>query len=130
MPELPIASAKTDSIQIGNGPSALGADGEDIYVAGSKWEDEEERRFFEDIQDLKDFVPRAVLGVEEEVKLADGESDAEDAKGKEEQRREQEKLDEEVRKMEAQLEGLAKTNGVDASAPSAVADDATEDDDE
>ena len=30
-----------------------------------KWEDEEERRFFEDIQDLRDFVPKSVLGFTE-----------------------------------------------------------------
>lgn len=34
-------------------------------MAGGKWDDEEERRFFEDIQDLRDFVPKSVLGLDE-----------------------------------------------------------------
>ncbi|KAI6046075.1 ARM repeat-containing protein [Pisolithus marmoratus] len=70
MPELPTTSQKSDSIQIGTSTGA-GA-GDDIDVAfttsGGKWEDEEERKFFEDIQDLKDFVPKNFLGIDAEEK--------------------------------------------------------------
>jgi regulator of nonsense transcripts 2 len=106
MPDLPAASNKSDTIGIGIGAGGLGGDGEDtIFHTGGKWEDEEERRFYEDVQDLKDFVPKAVLGLEEGVPsdVADV-SETQDAKDKAEQ--EQEKLDEEMRKMEVELESL------------------------
>jgi regulator of nonsense transcripts 2 len=76
----------------------LGGDDE-IVPSGGKWEDEEERRFFEDVQDLKDFVPASVLGVEGSYEA--GEDDAKEL--------EQERLDrerEEVRKLEEELERL------------------------
>jgi regulator of nonsense transcripts 2 len=102
MPELPTASQKADSILIGtNSGSILGGDGEEMVMsAGGKWEDEEERRFFEEIQDLKDFVPRGVLGIEEdtETKQAHEEKD----------KREKERMEEEVRKIDEELEGLSR----------------------
>ncbi|KAG1770609.1 hypothetical protein EV702DRAFT_1202376 [Suillus placidus] len=53
MPSLPTVSQKSDSIQIG--ANAISGDDEDpLANSGGKWEDEEECRFFEDIQDLKD----------------------------------------------------------------------------
>ena len=66
-------------------------------TTGGKWEDEEERRFFEDVQDIKDFVPSSVLGVE-------GEPEGEESKEIERERAEREK--EEVRKLEEELEKL------------------------
>lgn len=66
-------------------------------TTGGKWEDEEERRFFEDIQDMKDFVPSSVLGVE-------GHPEGEESKEVERERVEREK--EEVRKLEEELEKL------------------------
>lgn len=66
-------------------------------TTGGKWEDEEERRFFEDIQDMKDFVPSSVLGVE-------GHPEGEESKEVEHERAEREK--EEVRKLEEELEKL------------------------
>ena len=68
-------------------------------ASGGKWEDEEEKRFFEDIQDLKDFVPASVLGVEGAC-----ETGADDTKEFEQERLEREK--EEVRKLEEELEKL------------------------
>ena len=68
-------------------------------VSGGKWEDEEEKRFFEDIQDLKDFVPASVLGVEGTYEAGE-----DDAKELEQERLEREK--EEVRKLEEELEKL------------------------
>lgn len=70
----------------------------------SKWEDEEERRFYEDIQDLKDFVPSSVIGIE----LA--EVDATENKETDKERAEKEK--EEVRKLEEELEKLNDGNSL------------------
>ncbi|KAJ7783281.1 transcription factor [Mycena metata] len=107
LPALPTNSQKSDSILIGSNRSNLSGDENDeIMGNGGKWEDEEERRFFEDVQDLKDFVPRGVLGIDEtEVKESDGELD--DEKEKERIEKEQE----EVRKLEEELENLGE-NGM------------------
>ncbi|KAG2150468.1 ARM repeat-containing protein [Suillus clintonianus] len=107
MPSLPTVSQKSDSIQIG--ANAISGDEEDpLAISGGKWEDEEERRFFEDIQDLKDFVPKSVLGIESEEK--------EDQEATEEREKaEKEKADAEAKKLEEELEGLKldgdQTNG-------------------
>jgi regulator of nonsense transcripts 2 len=102
LPSLPTASQKSDSIQIGINTSAhSGEEVEDsLIVSGGKWEDEEERKFYEDIQDLKDFVPRSVLGIEE----TDEEKNKVDEEEKE--KLEKEKAEDEVRKLEEELEGL------------------------
>ena len=78
-------------------------------ASGGKWEDEEEKRFFEDIQDLKDFVPASVLGVEGTY-----ESGEDDAKELAQENLEREK--EEVRKLEEELEKL-RENGDDLVNP-------------
>ncbi|TFK84735.1 transcription factor [Polyporus arcularius HHB13444] len=98
MPTLKTASQKSESIQIGvsSGSSLLGGDSDDLTGAGGKWEDEEERRFYEEIPDLKDYVPRSVLGIE-----GDGDEETED--GKEKERQEKERVEEEVRKLEEEL---------------------------
>ena len=107
MPNLPSASHKSESIMIGsNAGKGLGEDGELVLsTAGGKWEDEEERRFFEDIQDLRDFVPKSMLGLEDgEDKTSPGE--------------EEKKLDEDLKvdmdKLDEELAGLENgvTNGV------------------
>ena len=70
MPELPTSSQKSDSIQIGSNTSNQYSndDSDDMIISGGKWEDEEERRFFEDIQDLKWFTD-ALCGVAFQVTL-------------------------------------------------------------
>ncbi|THV02346.1 ARM repeat-containing protein [Dendrothele bispora CBS 962.96] len=65
LPSLPNNARKTDSIQIGVSSSTGSGDLDEIYTPGGKWEDEEERKFYEEVQDLKDFVPKSVLGIEE-----------------------------------------------------------------
>lgn len=79
-----------------------------VITSGGKWEDEEEKRFFEDIQDLKDFVPKSVLGLDESE--GDGTDDMAKEADKEEveetERLEKAKVKEEVRKLEEELEGL------------------------
>ncbi|OJT05098.1 Regulator of nonsense transcripts 2 [Trametes pubescens] len=98
MPTLKTASQKTESIQIGmnTGSSLFGADVDETAASGGKWEDEEERRFYEEIPDLKDYVPRSVLGLE-------GDSDVETADGEEKERMEKELVEEEFRKLEEEL---------------------------
>ncbi|KAI0824048.1 ARM repeat-containing protein [Trametes gibbosa] len=98
MPTLKTASQKTESIQIGmnTGSNILGGDTDDIIASGGKWEDEEERRFFEETPDLKDYVPRSVLGLE-------GETESEDVDGKEKERRAKEMVEEEFRRLEEEL---------------------------
>ena len=104
MPKLQAASHKADSILIGaNTGGSLGGDSDlDDTIRGGKWEDEEERRFFEDIIDLKDYVPKGVLGIDDEEK--DGGQISESKEEKEQ--REKERVEEEVRKLEEELAGL------------------------
>ncbi|KIY66874.1 ARM repeat-containing protein [Cylindrobasidium torrendii FP15055 ss-10] len=116
MPELPTAAHKSDSIQIGTNASSIFANGDnDDVTYGGKWEDEEERRFFEDVQDIKDFVPRSVLGLEdgdkEVAKLPEGKDpDAE------------EKVKEGIRQLEEEIEKLA-SGGTVESTSQAVEDE-------
>jgi regulator of nonsense transcripts 2 len=107
MPTLPTSSSTGNSIQIGNNTGALLSDDaeEAAFAAlGGKWEDEEERRFFEDIQDLREIVPKSILGIEDTkdvVKDID-ESDAEAKKTAE---------DEEVKRLQEELAGLEAQDG-------------------
>ena len=100
LPSLPKMSQKSDSIQIGANSSSLLGDTDEVILTGGKWEDEEERRFFEDVQDLKDFVPSSVLGIDDS-----SDSEEENSKEKEKERVDREK--DEVRKLEEELEKLA-----------------------
>jgi regulator of nonsense transcripts 2 len=123
LPSLPTTSQKTDSILIGaNNPNHNGDDTDEALTSGGKWEDEEERRFFEDIQDLKDFVPKSVLGLE-------GEAEAEGDKDKDEEKEkiEKERVAEEVRKLEEELEGLKLNEGSNGHAVGSTAISETED---
>lgn len=107
MPLLPTISNKSDSIQIGASGGNTSDDAEDgLFSTGGKWEDEEERRFFEDIQDLKDFVPRNFLGIEDEGR---DETEGKDRAEKERAEAEAE-AEAEAKKLEKELEGL-KANG-------------------
>ncbi|KAG9316714.1 ARM repeat-containing protein [Chiua virens] len=101
MPALPTASQKSDSIQIGTHSGGMHADdSEDMSIApGGKWEDEEERKYFEDIQDLKDFVPKSFLGIESEETI-------DKAAAEEKERAEKEKVKAEAKKLEQELEGI------------------------
>ncbi|EGO00054.1 hypothetical protein SERLA73DRAFT_88877 [Serpula lacrymans var. lacrymans S7.3] len=124
LPSLPTISQKSDSIQIGTSNGmGLGDESEDVLmVSGGKWEDEEERRFFEDIQDLKDFVPKSVLGIDsEEV----GDKDVDEEK----ERIEKEKVEVEVKKLEEELEGL-KLNGQNGDTSISRPEEIPEDDEQ
>ncbi|KAI0057973.1 ARM repeat-containing protein [Artomyces pyxidatus] len=105
LPSLPTSSQNTNSIQIGaNSGSMLFDDNDDLTLSasGGKWEDEEERRFFEDIQDLREVVPKSILGVEE-----GNEETKEDVVDEEKKKVEEE----EVRKLEEELAGLNVSGG-------------------
>lgn len=107
MPTLPTSSSTGNSIQIGtNSGALLSDDAEEAAFAalGGKWEDEEERRFFEDIQDLREIVPKSILGIEDtkDVVKECHESDAEAKKNAE---------DEEVKKLQEELAGLEAQDG-------------------
>jgi regulator of nonsense transcripts 2 len=107
MPTLPTSSSTGNSIQIGTNTGALFSDDaeEAAFAAlGGKWEDEEERRFFEDIQDLREIVPKSILGIEDtkDVVKEFDESDAEAKKNAE---------DEEVKRLQEELAGLEAQDG-------------------
>ncbi|KAG6842175.1 hypothetical protein C0991_001668 [Blastosporella zonata] len=97
LPPLPTISQKSDSILIGSNNISHLEDADEITTTGGKWEDEEERRFFEDVQDLRDFVPSSVLGI-------DVPEQDEEIKETENQRLDRER--EEVRKLEEELQKL------------------------
>jgi regulator of nonsense transcripts 2 len=66
MPTLPTASYKSDSIGLSTGDRQRGDDLDNMGVgSGSQWEDEEERKFYEDTIDLKDWVPRSFLNIQD-----------------------------------------------------------------
>ena len=118
LPTLPTSTQSSSSIQIGsNGNGLLSGDDEsDLTVLGGKWEDEEERRFFEDIQDLREVVPKSILGVEDDK---DDDQDQEKAVEDAEERRRAE--EEEVKKLEEELAGLeVDGNKLNGDAHSAV----------
>lgn len=117
MPSLKATNFKSDSIQIGtNNPflnnGDLAGEGDGFGSARGKWEDEEERRFFEDIPDLRDYVPRGVLGIEDQSSVNESEARKEgsgideEREREEYERREREIVEEEVRKLDEELARL------------------------
>lgn len=94
MPTLQTSSNRNESIGVSLDASSAFAEREE-WTPGGKWEDDEERRFHEDLSDLKDYVPRSVLGIESEEEQS-GRSGQED---RELQKREIEELEAEVAKL-------------------------------
>ncbi|KAG8901047.1 hypothetical protein FRB99_005589 [Tulasnella sp. 403] len=119
MPNLPKPSANKglgDSIAISlDSSSSIGRDEE--WTPGGKWEDDEERRFYEELTDLKDFVPRNFLGIEADEEPTTSLSTS----GKELD------SDMDVKKLEEEMQNLSAT-GV-GPATEDIEDDAYEDDD-
>jgi regulator of nonsense transcripts 2 len=102
LPTLPAAVQKSESIFLSTSSDMNGVS-DDIITPGGKWEDEEERRFYEEIQDLRDFVPSSVLGVDS--------SEADEVeKNKENDRIRAEKAKDDVKKLEEELEKLSREN--------------------
>ena len=108
MPTLPAATQKSDSIMVSTG--GQNEIPEEIYTTGGKWEDEEERRFFEDIQDLRDFVPKSVLGFTESEQNAQNSVEAEKVKDELERAR-KENEENEAKELEKELKRLELEDG-------------------
>ncbi|KAF5316873.1 hypothetical protein D9611_003979 [Ephemerocybe angulata] len=108
LPKLPTSTQKSESIQIGSNQGSLLSENDEVLDPASKWADEEERKFFEDVPDLRDFVPASVLGVGESTQL-DNSAKPEDEKEKAEREKE------EVRKLEEELKNLS-VDGTEGSA--------------
>jgi regulator of nonsense transcripts 2 len=127
MPTLPTSSSSGNSIQIGTSTGGLLSDDSDeaaFAALGGKWEDEEERRFFEDIQDLREVVPKSILGIEESTEAIKeaNESDSDAKKNAE---------DEEVKRLREELEGLEASGGaLQANGKADTHDSASEDEDD
>ena len=124
MPTLPTSSSTGNSIQIGTSTGGLLSDDADeaaFAALGGKWEDEEERRFFEDIQDLRELVPKSILGIEESIEaISDSDTDAK--KNAE---------DEEVKRLREELAVLEVSGGaLQANGKADTHDEATEDEDD
>jgi hypothetical protein len=77
MPHLPTNPAKGDSIGLssGNANRGLNADEDNYLGRGSQWEDEEERKFYQDLTDLRDLLPKSA-GASTEGANASASSDA------------------------------------------------------
>lgn len=111
MPTLPTSSSTGNSIQIGTHAGGFFSDDaeEAAFAAlGGKWEDEEERRFFEDIQDLREIVPKSILGIEDSKDVVK-EPDESDAEAKQNAEEEVKRLQEELAGLEAP--GALRVNG-------------------
>jgi regulator of nonsense transcripts 2 len=71
VPNAPTAlSISKTSLQIVDSGPAFGKDGDDMNTSGGIWDDDEERKFYEDILDLGLEVPPTLLGIK-----SNGESD-------------------------------------------------------
>ncbi|KAG8946880.1 hypothetical protein FRC04_011307 [Tulasnella sp. 424] len=106
MPNLPKASNSKslgDSIAISlDSGSSINRD--EDWVPGGKWEDDEERRFYEDLTDLKDFVPRTFLGIEAEEEAKDSAQEKE-----KDSTTDVKQLEDEMKRLE--VNGAAAVNG-------------------
>lgn len=114
MPSLPTTAQKNESVLLLSASSGGQHDSEEaMFPTGGKWEDEEERRFYEDLQDLRDFVPKSVLGLDNTDKKGSPEKEEDatlDRDAKERERKEVEQA--EIQMLEKEIEGLG-LNGVD-----------------
>ncbi|KAJ3724609.1 transcription factor [Lentinula raphanica] len=101
LPNLRSDTRKSDTLQIGvSSSNGLGGEESDeTYTTGGKWEDDEERKFFEEIQDLKDFVPKSILGIDDPDN-ANGEASERAADRAQQEKEQMRKLDEELQRLE------------------------------
>ncbi|KAJ3824500.1 transcription factor [Lentinula raphanica] len=101
LPNLRSDTRKSDTLQIGvSSSNGLGGEESDeTYTTGGKWEDDEERKFFEEIQDLKDFVPKSILGIDDPDN-ANGDASERAADRAQQEKEQMRKLDEELQRLE------------------------------
>ncbi|GAA6033062.1 hypothetical protein JCM8097_000126 [Rhodosporidiobolus ruineniae] len=125
LPALPSLQSTLNAAFVTAGATQGGAGANDEMGPGSIWQDEEERRFYEDLRDLRGEVPAAILGVpEEEVgKKEEGKEEKEEEKVEEEKpvEMEEEKVEEAAR-VDAEADGAD-----EAENPIAKLDAAAED---
>lgn len=99
-PDLPSATSTSASSTGGvtsTGVSSFPTDSGALYGPASKWADEEEKRFYEDLVDLKDEVPGVFLGLGGGSTAPTGEAKEEEAgKGAK-------SLEEEMEKMQVEM---------------------------
>lgn len=74
LPSGPVSSSTSAGV-VSTGPSQV-ASSDNQYGPGSKWSDEEERRFYEDLVDLRTEVPGVFLGVGDAAKGGEKEEPA------------------------------------------------------
>ena len=109
MPSLPTSSASSASIQIGTDAGGNLRD-EDEVVVGGKWEDEEERRFYEECPDLRRSVPSSFLGLEGgEAEDANRTAESSSAKEVAEERKQRDAI--EAKELEHELQRLSLQDG-------------------
>lgn len=120
-PDLPTAASISKSgLQIVESQSTFTIR-DDGPIPGGIWDDEEEKRFYEDIVDLKELVPASLLGIKDQA-AAEGKADqVQDTTAEERQKAEEEDI-------KRQLESLTAEDGevtATTQEPSAVAMDKT-----
>ncbi len=110
MPTLPTATQRNETILVSqNGPHDFH---EEMNVSRDKWEDEEERRFYEEIQDLRDYVPKGVLGLDDKEGGVSNEYGASvSEKEKDEERKQQDAAETDALEKELKRLELKEDNG-------------------
>lgn len=73
MPALKAAAQQQTSIGVSAIGTTIGAGSDDmsVYPSGGLWEDDEERKFHEDLPDLADFLPKEALGIQSSENTAE-----------------------------------------------------------
>ena len=96
VPSLPSLSSTSATSIVTAGQSSFANGGEQEFGAGSVWADEEERKFYEELRELRGEVPASFLGIKEgEKEVPAGEEKADEdivdeEKGQEEKEEDQE----------------------------------------
>ena len=108
MPTLPTAQQQKDTMLISqNGRHDIQ---DDMAVSGGKWEDEEERRFYEECPDLRRSVPSSFLGLEGgEAEDANRTAESSSAKEVAEERKQRDAI--EAKELEHELQRLSLQDG-------------------
>ncbi|KAL7411066.1 armadillo-type protein [Mrakia frigida] len=102
-PALATSKGNSSVLVLDNSSSNPFARALDDIPVGGMWEDEEERKFYEDIVDLSEFVPGGILGVKEKTEDEKEKDKAVEA-GAEQERKERE--EKEADDIQRQLESL------------------------
>ncbi|GAA5821683.1 hypothetical protein JCM11251_000968 [Rhodosporidiobolus azoricus] len=125
LPTLPSLTSTLHTSFVTAGSSSANTSAEEMGP-GSLWADEEERRFYEDLRDLRGEVPAALLGVPEDGTKSAVEEEGEttdEQQNKEEEKEEKDEVDAKVEEEVARIDDDAGEDGenpltkLDASAP-------------